>query len=77
MLDPPPASCCQKGIGPFFWLKWLELRSIIPTGRIHEHSSVLGAELGIQYTYAYVKDSEHHRIRIRYTYPALSQEFLS
>ena len=32
---------------------------------------VLGPELRIQYTYTYVKYSEHHRFRIAYTHLAL------
>ena len=32
--------------------------------KILAHSFVLGAELGTRYTYTYVKDSEHHRLRI-------------
>ena len=42
--------------------------------KIHAHSFVLGPELRIQYTYTYVKHSEHHRFRIRYTYLALLTE---
>ena len=36
--------------------------------KIHAHSFALRLELGIQCTYTYVRNSEHHRIQIRYTY---------
>ena len=39
--------------------------------KIHAHSFVLRRELRIQYTYTYVKNSEHLRFLIRYTYLAL------
>ena len=59
----------ENSVSSLFWNSTLET---VPSQqeKIHAHSFVLGPELVIQYIYTYVKNSEHHRFRIRYTYLA-------
>ena len=51
---------------------------IVPSqqGKIHAHSFVLRPKLWIQYTYTYVKNSEHHQFELDTYSSRFSQEFL-
>ena len=48
----------------------------ISTGQIHAHSFVLRTEIGIQCTYTYVNNSQHHRAELDTHILRLSQGFL-